>query len=123
MDDVDKIYLKLERIENLYGYTGVTIVLFLLVFGFLLWLFLRSYVNNYAKSIFNQSLAKFQSNLLDDIGQKFINQRGEIEKEITGLKGEIDKEINQINSNQLPRTESLLPKIIVYAHFHLLQYH
>lgn len=99
MDELDKIYEKLESLENLYGYTGVGIGIFILIIGFLSWKYLTSYAENYAKSFFNQSLAQFQANLVQIIGEKLITQRGEIEKEITGLKGELEKELSLVQSN------------------------
>ena len=98
MDELEKIYEKLNSIEKLYGYTGVAIGIFIIIIGFLAWRYLKSYTENYAKSFFNQSLAYTQASLIDDIGKKFIIQRGEFEKEITSLKGEIDKEISSVQS-------------------------
>jgi len=45
------------------------------------------------------SLAEHQAKLIDEIGKKFIEQKGNIDKEITNLRGEIEKDISHIQSD------------------------
>jgi|GEM_PF-4518409 len=94
-----RIFEKLDSLEALYGYMGIGIGIFVIISGLLIWLYLKKYFESYAKSFFNQSLANHQAKLIDEIGKKFIEQKGNIDREITNLRGEIEKDISHIQSN------------------------
>lgn len=94
-----RIFEKLDSLEALYGYMGIGIGIFVTISGLLIWLYLKKYFESYAKSFFNQSLANHQAKLIDEIGKKFIEQKGNIDREITNLRGEIEKDISHIQSN------------------------
>ena len=110
MDELEKINNKLESLESLYGYTGVVIGLFVLVSGFLLWRFLTTYSENYARSFFNQSLAKVQANLVQEIGEKLIIQRGEIQKDVAELRSNLSLLTGQ-KSNYLNEMRNCMTRL------------
>jgi len=103
-----RIFEKLDSLEALYGFTGLVVAVFVIISGLLMWLYLKNYFENYAKSFFNKSIADHQATLIDSIGEKFIEQKGKIDTKIATnqaslidvigqklieQKGKIDKEI------------------------------
>lgn len=115
----------LGKLDNLLGPSGVILGLLVFILMQISWVYFRSLSRKKAESFFNQSLAKHQSQLLSKVGQKFIKQRGDIDKEIsanqtklistiskqfieqkrdidreiTKLKGEIEKDISHLQSD------------------------
>jgi len=115
----------LGKLDNLLGPGGVILGLLVFILMQMSWVYFRSLSRKKAESFFNQSLAKHQSQLLSKVGQKFIKQRGDIDKEIsanqtklintiskqfieqkrdidreiTKLKGEIEKDVSHLQSD------------------------
>lgn len=90
MEDVDKIIEKLVKTEELYGILGVFGLLLVVVMFFGFWLFYSKFVEKKAESIFERALAKYKGDLVSEIGQNFLNQTEEIQKNITELKSELN---------------------------------
>ena len=63
MEEVEKIVEELDIIKQFYGYFGVFVVLFIVIGGTALWIFLVKRVEKIAEEITDRNLKKFQSSL------------------------------------------------------------
>lgn len=70
MDEIDKIVKTLEKIQAIFGLTGVIIVISLVVVGFLLYKYLVRSVETVAEEASKKSLIKFQSTIDDKLETK-----------------------------------------------------
>lgn len=70
MDEIDKIVKSLEKIQTVFGLTGVIIVITLVIVGFLLYKYLVKSVEIVAEEASNKSLIKFQSTIDDKLETK-----------------------------------------------------
>jgi len=64
----------------------------------LLLIYLISFSRKKAESHFNQSLEKYKSDLIVEVGQKFIEQKRDIDKEISRLQTDLQLIANQRNN-------------------------
>lgn len=90
MDELDKIYNKLDSIQQTFGYTGLIIVLCTIAVMVAYWIFFNSYFKYLAKSIFNQKLSHLQAELVEKIGEKLVQQKGDLQREITMLQSNLN---------------------------------
>jgi len=71
MEEIDKIIKTLEKIQTVFGLTGVIIVITLVVIGFLLYRYLVKSVESVAEEASKKSLIMFQSTIDDKLDTKF----------------------------------------------------
>lgn len=91
----ERILEKLDSLQGLYGYLGLQFGVFALIIGLLAWWYLKKYFESYAESFFKRSLADYQKGLIQEVGQKFIEQKGNIDKEIANNQTKIIEEISK----------------------------
>jgi len=65
----------------------------------LLLIYLISFSRKKAESHFNKSLEKYKSDLIVEVGQKFIEQKGNIDEKIANLSGDIQKDVNRLQTD------------------------
>ncbi len=108
MEEADKLANKLIQIEQLYGALGVFGAILLIVIGISIWIYHKAFLIKYANSFFERGLAKYKNELTAELGEKFINQTGDIQKNITELKSELNLISGQQTSFLNEKRSSLL---------------
>lgn len=95
MEDLKQIGDALIEVDEMYGILGVFGAILLALFIISLIVYHKAYLEKYAKSFFEQSLAKYKSELMEDIGAKLIAQNGDISKDISNLESKLSVKSNQ----------------------------
>lgn len=70
MDEVEKIVKTLEKIQTVFGLTGVVVIITLVVVGFLIYKYLVKSVESVAEEASKKSLVNFQNTLDDKLETK-----------------------------------------------------
>lgn len=108
MKDFDKIIEQLVKTEELCGIFGVFGLILTVVLFLGLWAFYKAFFEKKAESIFEKALTKYKGDLVSEIGQNFLNQTEEIQKNITELKSELNLLSGQRSSFLNERRKCLL---------------
>jgi hypothetical protein len=95
MEDLKQIGEALITVDKMYGILGVfgAILIVLLIASFII--YQKAYLEKSAKSMFEESLAEYKTELLTELGRTLIAQNGRITKEITKLDNKLNVLSNQ----------------------------
>ncbi len=114
MDQIDKIYNKLEDIQRYSGYGGLVLIIIITILMFCLYYYLKSYVSYWGKETLKKELEKYKSELNTELALTVVEKLTDVNKEIAVLKSYL----NTTAQKELAfHTETLIMMKEVYDSF------
>lgn len=101
MTDLETLFKKLDKIEQIHGQTGLYLGIFCLISLFLIWIYLKKSVENQVKISFEKELADYNKN---------------IQKELAEINSEIGLLLNRKIGNADQEREAILSYLNAYSY-------
>ena len=90
MKELETILNKLEEIERYNGLKGVIFILAIAVLLTILYFFLKSFINKWGERKFNRELAKYKTELHEQLGVVIVDKLSTVNQEIENLRAILD---------------------------------
>ncbi|WP_133256815.1 hypothetical protein [Hymenobacter edaphi] len=85
MDELEKVYGKLESIEKTFGVIGVLIVLLLIITGWVVYMYLQKSVEKLAEEVSEKSLKKYQIALDKELAEFSVKASTRHQKQVDAM--------------------------------------
>jgi len=121
MDEIEKIVKQLDQIERANGIWGVVTILAIGLFLWLLFTFMKSFVEKWGQQTINRELEAYKKQLNQELGTTIVEKLSEVNKEIATLKATLNTSTQKKLSYHSEQVESYRKVYgIIISWFHKL---